>query len=87
MSRDYKKPEPRGRTGTMLLGIFIGLVLGLVAARFVGAQTVVTPVTSNSALEAVGFFETVERTRVGSPFVIAGMERAGTAGQARRKVR
>jgi cell division protein FtsN len=32
MSRDYKKPEPRGRTGTMMLGVFIGLVLGLVAA-------------------------------------------------------
>ena len=32
MSRDYKKPEPRGRTGTMVLGVFIGLVLGLVAA-------------------------------------------------------
>ena len=32
MSRDYKKPEPRGRTGIMVLGVFIGLVLGLVAA-------------------------------------------------------
>ena len=32
MSRDYKKTEPRGRTGTMVLGVFIGLVLGLVAA-------------------------------------------------------
>jgi cell division protein FtsN len=32
MSRDYKKTEPRGRTGTMMLGVFIGLVLGLVAA-------------------------------------------------------
>jgi cell division protein FtsN len=32
MSHDYKKPEPRGRTGTMVLGVFIGLVLGLVAA-------------------------------------------------------
>lgn len=32
MSRDYKKPEPRGRTGTMVLGVFIGLALGLVAA-------------------------------------------------------
>jgi len=32
MSRDYKKPEPRGRTGAMLLGVFLGLVLGLVAA-------------------------------------------------------
>jgi cell division protein FtsN len=32
MSRDYKKPEPKGRAGTMVLGVFIGLVLGLVAA-------------------------------------------------------
>jgi cell division protein FtsN len=32
MSRDYKKNESRGRTGTMMLGVFIGLVLGLVAA-------------------------------------------------------
>ncbi|MBY0440265.1 MAG: SPOR domain-containing protein [Burkholderiales bacterium] len=32
MSRDYKKTETRGRTGTMMLGIFVGLVLGLVAA-------------------------------------------------------
>jgi cell division protein FtsN len=32
MSRDYKKTEPRGRSGSMILGVFIGLVLGLVAA-------------------------------------------------------
>jgi len=32
MSRDYKKTEARGRTGSMMLGVFIGLVLGLVAA-------------------------------------------------------
>jgi len=32
MSRDYKKPEPKGRTGAMVLGIFVGLVLGLIAA-------------------------------------------------------
>ncbi len=32
MSRDYKKVEPRGRSGTLILGVFIGLALGLVAA-------------------------------------------------------
>jgi len=51
-----------------------GDVLGMLAARFVGATSVVTPVTSNSAIEGVGWFAQVERTRVGSPFVIAGME-------------
>nr|WP_035102390.1 hypothetical protein [Devosia sp. LC5] len=53
-----------------------GDVLGLLAARFFGADTVVTPVTSNTAIEATGYFASVERTRVGSPFVIAGMEAA-----------
>jgi len=53
-----------------------GDVLGLLAARFLGADRVVTPVTSNSAIEGVGWFRQVIRTRVGSPYVIAGMEQA-----------
>ncbi|EJZ16618.1 phosphoglucomutase/phosphomannomutase alpha/beta/alpha domain I, partial [Rhizobium sp. Pop5] len=50
-----------------------------VAANFLGAGTVVTPVTSNSGIEAAGSFA-VRRTRVGSPFVISGMEEAVAAG-------
>lgn len=57
-----------------------GDLLGLVAARFLGATTVATPVTSNSGLEAVGGFEVV-RTRVGSPFVIAAMNEALSNGK------
>lgn len=57
-----------------------GDVLGMIAARFVGVSKVVTPVTSNSAIEGVGWFTEVERTRVGSPFVIAGMEALGQTG-------
>src|SRR5690606_34319614 len=53
-----------------------GDALGLLAARFLGAGTVVTPVTSNSAIERTGFFDRVVRTRVGSPFVVAEMEKA-----------
>lgn len=64
-------------------GAFVrGDVLGLLTAKFVGAQTVVTPVTSNSAIEGVGYFARVERTKVGSPFVIEGMEGAARAGGA-----
>jgi phosphomannomutase len=51
-----------------------GDVLGLLAAEFLGAKTVVTPVTSNSAIERTGFFEQVVRTKVGSPYVVAAME-------------
>ncbi|MEO5806657.1 phosphomannomutase [Devosia sp.] len=57
-----------------------GDVLGLLAAQFLGADVVITPVTSNSAIERTGYFPKVERTRVGSPFVIAGMEQAVAAG-------
>ncbi|WP_370461243.1 phosphomannomutase [Devosia yakushimensis] len=53
-----------------------GDVLGLLAAGMLEARTVVTPVTSNSALERTGFFATVLRTRVGSPYVIEAMETA-----------
>lgn len=49
-----------------------GDLLGLMTANFLGAKTVVTPVTSNSGIEAVGAFKVI-RTRVGSPYVISGM--------------
>ena len=58
-------------------GAFVrGDVLGLLTARYLGARVVVTPVTSNSAIERTGSFVEVVRTRVGSPYVIAGMETA-----------
>ena len=57
-----------------------GDLLGLVAAQFLQADAVVTPVTSNSGIEAAGSFR-VFRTKVGSPFVIAGMQEAAKAGK------
>lgn len=57
-----------------------GDLLGLVTSRFLGAQVVVTPVTSNSGIEAAGSFKVV-RTKVGSPYVIAAMQEAVAAGQ------
>ena len=53
-----------------------GDVAGILCARFLGVQRVVTPVSSNSAIERCGGFEEVLRTRIGSPFVIAGMQQA-----------
>lgn len=55
--------------------VVAGDVLGQITARVVGAETIVTPVTSNSGVEAGP--ARVLRTRVGSPYVIAGMEAAG----------
>ena len=54
-----------------------GDVIGQVTARQVGAETVVTLVTSNSGAELCGRFASILRTKVGTPFVIKGMERSG----------
>jgi len=48
----------------------------MLCAQFLQAQAVVTPVSSNTALEKSGAFAQVIRTRIGSPYVIAGMEAA-----------
>ena len=53
-----------------------GDVAGIHTARYLGADTVVTPVSSNTALERSGWFPATVRTRIGSPFVIAGMQQA-----------
>lgn len=58
-----------------------GDLLGLLAAQFLGAQVLVTPVTSNSGLEQAGDYA-VMRTRVGSPYVIEAMQMALADGKA-----
>ena len=58
-----------------------GDVLGVLAGRLLGSQIAVTPVTSNSAIEDLGIFRQVVRTRVGSPYVIEAMEKARSDGQ------
>lgn len=59
-----------------------GDIVGTLCAQFLGADVVVTPVSSNTAVEKCGAFRQVLRTRIGSPYVIAGMEHAlaGRAG-------
>ena len=51
-----------------------GDVAGIFCARYLGAQYAVTPVSSNSAVDLCGWFRSVARTRIGSPYVIAEME-------------
>lgn len=72
---DADRPMLVDETGALIRGDLIGIL----TAKFVGADTVVTPVTSNSSIEETGFFRRVIRTKVGSPYVIAGMgEGSGT---------
>ena len=66
---DADRPMLVDEQGTIVRGD----VIGILTARFLKADAVVTPVTSTSAVEQSGFFATVVRTRVGSPYVIEGM--------------
>jgi phosphomannomutase len=52
-----------------------GDIAGILCARELGAQGVAAPVSCNTAVEKSGWFNEVLRTRIGSPFVIAGMSR------------
>jgi phosphomannomutase len=50
-----------------------GDLLGLMCARDLGVQRLVVPVSCNTAIEQSGAFKQVLRTRIGSPYVIEGM--------------
>jgi len=58
-----------------------GDVVGPLCAHFLGIDTLVTPVSSNTVVEACGWFSAVYRTRIGSPYVIEEMEQALAAGE------
>jgi len=53
-----------------------GDIVGVLCARFMGINALVTPVSSNTVVEACGWFDQVYRTRIGSPYVIEKMNQA-----------
>lgn len=69
---DADRPLIGDETGAWLRGD----VVGVLCAQILGADVVVTPVSSNTIVEKCGSFQTVTRTRIGSPYVIAGMQTA-----------
>ncbi|MCQ0986710.1 phosphomannomutase [Jiella marina] len=74
---DADRPLVADASGTVLRGD----VIGLLTAHHLKLRTIITPVTSSSAIERSGIAAKVVRTKVGSPFVIAGMEKAARAGE------
>lgn len=66
---DGDRPLIADDTGVWLRGDIVGLL----AARYLGITTVVTPVSSNTSVELCGYFETIRRTRIGSPYVVEAM--------------
>jgi phosphomannomutase len=59
-----------------------GDVAGVLVAKYLGVEAVATPVSCNTLVDLVGFQEVI-RTKIGSPFVIAGMEAARRLGIAK----
>jgi phosphomannomutase len=78
---DSDRPLVSDEKGTWLRGD----IAGVLCARFLGADSVSTPVSCNTVVEKCRWFKAVHRTRIGSPFVIASMIEA-TAGGAKRAV-
>jgi phosphomannomutase len=60
---------------------FRGDLSGILCAQYLQAQAVVSTVSCNTALELCGSFADVLRTRIGSPYVIEGIERLLKAGR------
>jgi phosphomannomutase len=73
---DGDRPLVGDETGEWLRGD----ILGILVAHYLHADAVVTPVSSNSALELCGWFDETVRTRIGSPYVIEGMQLAAKSG-------
>jgi len=67
---DADRPLVSDENGVWLRGD----VAGVLVAQYLQADAVVTPVSSNSALEKSQWFEETERTQIGSPYVIAAMQ-------------
>lgn len=66
---DADRPLVADENGRFLRGDIVGLL----TAACLRADTVVTPVTSTSAIEASELVKHIRRTRVGSPYVLAAM--------------
>lgn len=73
---DADRPLIAGSDGVFLKGD----VVGLLTAKYLSADAVVTPVTSTSAVETSQLFEHVYRCSVGSPYVIEAMKQANADG-------
>jgi phosphomannomutase len=79
---DSDRPLLLGVNPSGHLRFFGGDLLGMVVAEYLGADAVVVPISCNDAIDRGPLAEVTEpKTRIGSPFVIAGMEAALTAGK------
>ena len=57
-----------------------GDIVGLITAHYLDIKALAVPISCNTAIEQSGFFEHISRTRIGSPYVIAGIQELQTVG-------
>ncbi|MGO8677184.1 MAG: phosphomannomutase [Limisphaerales bacterium] len=73
--------EPDGGPAACRVRFFGGDLLGMVVAEFLGADAVIVPINCNDAVDVGALKDVLQpKTRIGSPYVIAGMESALGAG-------
>lgn len=79
---DSDRPLVLGVEANRDLRFFGGDLVGMVAAEYLRAGAVVVPVTCNDGIDVGPLAEVLEpKTRVGSPYVIEGMEAAKARGK------
>ncbi len=86
LDRRRQRPSPGSRGGSAdgRVHFFGGDLVGMVVAEYLQADAVVVPISCNDAIDRGNLAPVVEpKTRIGSPFVIAGMEAALAKGKKR----
>jgi len=78
-------PSTQGEpSGSCRVRFFGGDLLGMIVAEYLQADAVVVPISCNDAVDRGPLYTILEpKTRIGSPYVIAGMERAVARGRKR----
>ena len=75
-------PAPAGDAVPCHVRFFGGDLLGIVVAEYLEADAVVVPISCNDAIDRGTLKDKVQpKTKIGSPYVIAGMDRARAAGK------
>jgi phosphomannomutase len=71
---DGDRPLVAGLDDEGRVHFFGGDLLGIVVARFLGADAVAVPISANDAVDRV--LQNVTKTRIGSPYVVKAMQEA-----------
>lgn len=79
---DSDRPLVLGIDADGKVQFYSGDLVGMIAAGYLGADAVVVPITCNDGVDRSGLAQVLEpKTRIGSPYVIAGMNVALTKGR------